>query len=155
MKIETQLAQLFEVIMQEVRTNNVFAEKVRGIFNGNEEESHQISGSRGRRKDRAISTISPDENTSALPSSTTSKKSTRKRNAALFNPETLLEQCGESELLDLLNQLEVDQLKDIVSEYGMDPGKRVMRWRKKENLVNHIVEVADNRLKKGSAFRKI
>lgn len=154
MKMETQLAKLFEVIMQEVRTNHVFAENVRGIFNGAEEKSYETSGSQGRRTTRGVSKDSSVKNENTTTPSTIPKRHTKKRNAALFNPETILEQYGEEKLVDSLNQLEVDQLKDIVSEFGMDPGKRVMRFRKKEKFVDHIVGVANNRLQKGTAFRR-
>ncbi len=154
MKIETQLAQLFNVIMQEMKTNNEFAEKIRGIFNAGEQESDQRSGSRRGRKNREMSTEHADKNAKAIPTSSTSKSRSRKRNPALFNPETILEQHGEETLLDSLNQLEMDQLKDMVSEFGMDPAKKVMKWKKKERFVAHIFEVAHHRVKKGVAFRR-
>ena len=155
MKIETQLAQLFEVIMQEIKANNEFAEKIRGIFNAGERGSHQGSGSRHGRKNREMSAEYATENAEAIPTNSTSKRHSRKRNPALFNPETILEQHGEESLLDSLNQLEMDQLKDIVSEFGMDPAKKVMKWKKKERFVAHIFEVANHRVKKGVAFRRV
>ncbi len=153
-KIEKQLAQLFDVMMEELKTNNQFAEKIRGIFNASEQESHQISGSRRRRKDRILSSDKADANAKAILPSASPEKRTRKRNPSLFNPETVLKERGEDVLFTSLNQLEVEQLKDIISEYGMDPARKAVRWRKKERFVDHIIEVVNNRIMKGSAFRK-
>lgn len=154
MKIEIQLAQLLEVILQEMKTNKDFAEKIRGIFNA-DEKSDQNSGKWSRTENRSLSSNATANNEDASTTSAIPKKRSRKRNAALLNPETILEVQGEAVLLESLNQLEVDQLKDIVSEFGMDPGKKVMRWKKKEKILSHIVGVANNRIQKGKAFRKI
>lgn len=155
MKIETQLEQLFEIIVQEVNANHEFAKKIRGIFNANEKKPHQTSRRRGGRGAGELSATNPTEHANTALPSVTSKRKTRRRNAALFNPETILEEHGEGTLLDSLNQLEVDQLKDIVSEFGMDPAKKVMKWKKKDRFVAHIVEVTNHRLQKGGAFRRI
>ncbi|WP_449444032.1 hypothetical protein [Ureibacillus acetophenoni] len=154
MKTKIQLTQLLEVILHEMDSNKEFAEKIRGIFNA-DEQSDQISGDWNRTEDRGLSTEDAANNENTATSSTIPKKRSRKRNAALFNPETILEEQGESVLLESLNQLEVDQLKDIVSEFGMDPGKRVMRLRKKEKFISHIVDVVNHRVQKGKAFRRI
>ena len=103
----------------------------------------------------SLSAANPTEHANTALPSVTSKRKTRRRNAALFNPETILEEHGEDTLLDSLNKLEVDQLKDIVSEFGMDPAKKVMKWKKKDRFVAHIVEVTNHRLQKGGAFRRI
>ncbi|HWL22253.1 MAG TPA: hypothetical protein VNR38_00635 [Ureibacillus sp.] len=154
LKIEMQLAQLFECIVQEVKVNKEFADRIRRVFNEDESDSHKGSGSGGRRKNRGASAENPVTDEKGLSSSTVPKRKSRKRNAALFNPESILEEQGEEWLLQSLNQLEVDQLKDIISEFGMDPGKRVAKCRKKEKFVSHIVGVTNNRLQKGTAFRK-
>jgi hypothetical protein len=43
-------------------------------------------------------------------------------------------------------------LRDVVADYGMDPGKLVMKWRDADRIVDRIVEVARGRAQKGSAF---
>ncbi|RUL52019.1 hypothetical protein [Lysinibacillus antri] len=123
MSIEIKLMDLFQVILQETKSNQDFAEKVAIIFSDSESKS-------------ASKTTSP-----------------KKRNPAPFNPEIVLEEKGEEELLHALKALDVDGLKDIVSQFGMDPAKNVMRWRKKDKYIAHIFEVTQNRLKKGNVFR--
>ncbi|UOQ83408.1 hypothetical protein [Gracilibacillus salinarum] len=79
-------------------------------------------------------------------------KKRRKRAPALFNPVIVLEE-GEDQLQTRLETLDIYQLKDIIAEYGMDPSKLVMRWRKKEKIIHHIVETTAQRAKKGDVFR--
>lgn len=61
---------------------------------------------------------------------------------------------GEQALRDGLNELTVEQLKDIVAEHGMDPGKLAMKWKTPERLIDLIVETVERRRTKGSAFRE-
>lgn len=63
-------------------------------------------------------------------------------------------QDGEQALRDRLNELTVEQLKDIVAEHGMDPGKLAMTWKTPERLVDLIVETVERRRTKGAAFRE-
>ncbi len=48
--------------------------------------------------------------------------------------------------------LTLDQLKDIVAEYGMDPDKLVMNQRTPERVIDRIVEYSVKRATKGEAF---
>ncbi|SOC11265.1 hypothetical protein SAMN05880501_106114 [Ureibacillus xyleni] len=120
MNIEGKIKNLFQVIIDETKNNNDFAEKISCVFT----ESKPVQVHKNKRK------------------------------PALFHPIIILDEKGEEALLHSLNKLDIDQLKDIVAEYGMDPAKKVMRWKKKEKFVAHIIEVSHNRLKKGNAFRE-
>ena len=62
-------------------------------------------------------------------------------------------QENEQVLREQLSVLTVDQLKDVVADHDMDPSKLVMKWRTRERIVNHIVELAMSRSRKGDAFR--
>lgn len=76
----------------------------------------------------------------------------RSRQPAIINPlEVIIN--GENLLANKLEQLDIDQLKDIISEYGMDPSKLALKWKNKERLIKHIIEVASTRVNKGNAFR--
>ncbi len=59
---------------------------------------------------------------------------------------------GEQVLRVKLGTLTLDQLKDIVADYGMDPGKLVMKWKGADRVVERIVEVSLGRVKKGEGF---
>lgn len=56
-------------------------------------------------------------------------------------------------LLRALGELDIEQLKDIVAEYGMDPSKLVMKWKDDRKIAERIVEVSITRASKGHAFR--
>ncbi len=76
-----------------------------------------------------------------------------RRSPALLDPVALAGQ-GDAVLRGRLGELDLDRLHDVVAEYGMDPGKLVMKWRDRERVIDRIVEVASARATKGDAFRR-
>ena len=69
-----------------------------------------------------------------------------------LNPqEVILE--GESNLVDKLTSLEIGDLKDIIKFYEMDNTNSSSRWKKKDRLINYIVDVTKSRVSRGNAFR--
>jgi hypothetical protein len=75
-----------------------------------------------------------------------------RRTPAVLDPVELARQ-GESELRAKISMLTLDQLRDIVAQYGMDPGKLVMKWKDINRVMDRIVELAVTRATKGDAFR--
>lgn len=75
-----------------------------------------------------------------------------RRPAAVLDPVALVAE-GEGALRDRLAALSLDQLLDVVAEYGMDPGKLVMKWKDPARVIDRIVEIAIGRAQKGHAFR--
>lgn len=59
---------------------------------------------------------------------------------------------GEEALRGKLEDLDVEQLKDIVAEHGMDQARLAMKWKTPARLVDLIVSTVRDRLKKGNAF---
>ena len=80
------------------------------------------------------------------------KRKGGRRTPAIFDPVDLARR-GEDALRTDLANLNLEQLRDIVAQYGMDPGKLVMKWRDVERVVDKIVELSVARAKKGDAFR--
>lgn len=77
----------------------------------------------------------------------------RNRQPAIINPlEVVIH--GNDVLENKLEQLDIEQLKDIISQYGMDPSKLALKWKKKERLIKHIIDVTSTRVNKGNAFRE-
>jgi hypothetical protein len=76
-----------------------------------------------------------------------------RRAAALLDPVAIVER-GEEELRKQLSILDLEMLHDIVAQYGMDPGKLVMKWKDRDRVIGRIVEIAAARATKGDAFRK-
>lgn len=79
------------------------------------------------------------------------KRPSNRRTPAVLDPVQIARN-GESELREALAKLDIEQLRDVVADYGMDPGKLVMKWRDADRIVDRIVEVARGRAQKGSAF---
>lgn len=82
------------------------------------------------------------------------KRSKRnKRKAAVLDPIKHLQE-GRDKLFNLLTELDIEQLKDIIAEYGMDQAKLVMKWKNKEKIIEHIIQLSEARLNKGKFFKK-
>lgn len=82
-----------------------------------------------------------------------STASRRRRAPGAFDPFAVAQAEGADGLAIALRALDVDQLKDIVAENGMDPAKLALKWRTPERLVNHILTFVAARERKGDAFR--
>lgn len=78
---------------------------------------------------------------------------TKSRPAAVIDPVATLADQGETALRSALLSLALDQLRDIVAEFAMDPSKLVMKWKKSDRVIEHIVENSKRRSVKGDAFR--
>lgn len=76
-----------------------------------------------------------------------------RRAAALLDPVQVV-QDGENALKEALTPLTLDQLRDIVADYGMDTKRLIMKWTKPERVIDKIIEVSVMRAQKGDAFRE-
>lgn len=76
-----------------------------------------------------------------------------RRKPALFDPFAEYSH-GEGSLLAKLRQLDVEALKDIVAQYGMDPSKLAMKWKTSDRIIDHIVTTVRARAQRGDAFRR-
>ena len=122
MSIEDKLKTLFDVVLEEIRSNPDFRKRV----------EHALD----------------------FPDITKKKTKTRRRSPAKLDPILLLSESGEDDLRQQLNNLNIEELKDIVAEFAMDPSRLVMKWKTADRIINHIIETASRRLSKGDAFRK-
>ena len=75
-----------------------------------------------------------------------------RRPPAAVDPVELV-RSGEQALRSRLGGLSVEQLKDIVADHGMDPGKLITKWKTADRIVERIVEISLARSQKGDAFR--
>jgi hypothetical protein len=80
-------------------------------------------------------------------------KRTGRRAPAKLDPFKILAESGEHALTARLAELNQEELRDIVAQYGMDPRRLVMRWKDSERLREHIVVTTVQRSRKGDAFR--
>ena len=126
MTLKRRLKKVFDEILIEVESNPSFAERILLALDKPATNFKQISDSEKKR---------------------------HRRTAAVLDPISILEIEGEDFLRSSLIALDIEQLKDIVAEYGMDQAKLVMKWNATERIIDHIVSTAISRSKKGDAFR--
>ncbi len=80
------------------------------------------------------------------------KRKGGRRAPAVLDPIDIAKH-GEAGLRNQLAALDLEKLLDIVAQYGMDPGKLVMKWKDRERVIDRIVELSLGRATKGDAFR--
>jgi len=61
---------------------------------------------------------------------------------------------GVEALRQKLDQLDLQALKRVIAAHGFDPSKLAEKWRRKERLINLIMERVARRSDKGSVFRE-
>ena len=133
MSLRTVLRDFVKVVSDEAERNPDFAEQLRVVFEFNTERPN-------KRRSAASATGSRDT------------RRANRRPPAILDPVALAAQ-GEESLRTELTALTLDQLKDIVADYGMDRDKLVMKWRTTSRVIDRIVEVSISRAQKGDAFR--
>ena len=77
---------------------------------------------------------------------------TGRRDAPVLDPFEIYREDPDA-LAGRLDQLNLEQLRDVVAFYGMDPRRLVMKWKTSDRVVAHIVETVHARSRKGDAFR--
>jgi hypothetical protein len=80
------------------------------------------------------------------------RKSRTKREKAVFDPIEVAG-LGESVLRDRLAPLTLIQLRDVISEYAIDPSHVVSRKRTLPPIIDFIVDVSLARARKGEGFK--
>lgn len=75
-----------------------------------------------------------------------------RRAPALIDPVELAKE-NQQKLEAALSDLDLEQLRDIVADFGMDTDKLAMKWKNPEKVRERILEVAMARARKGDAFR--
>lgn len=80
-------------------------------------------------------------------------KKSRRRAPGVLDPFAVYRDGDEAGLRARLGELDVEQLKDIIAEHGMDHDRLAMRWKTPKKLVDRVVEKVVAGAAKGSAFR--
>lgn len=81
------------------------------------------------------------------------KKATTKEPPAL-DPFMAFIEGGSVGLIKALENVEVQECKVIISHYALDPSRSYVRWRKKERLVELIVQRVKAVTNKGEVFKE-
>ena len=75
-----------------------------------------------------------------------------RRGPAVLDPFALYAE-GKDVLRRRLEVLDIERLKDIVAEHGMDSPKLAMKWKTRGRLMELIIKTVSDRAHKGDAFR--
>lgn len=76
-----------------------------------------------------------------------------RRAPAVLDPFEVLRAHGASGLHDRLASLSLEELRDVVAEYRVEPYTLVMKWKTPARVIKLIVETIEQRSRKGEAFR--
>jgi hypothetical protein len=79
-------------------------------------------------------------------------KASNRRQKAVIDPFAI-HRSDPDTLRPTLEALNIEQLKDIVSQYAMDPRRLALKWKSSDRLVELITTVVEQRARKGDAFR--
>lgn len=91
---------------------------------------------------------------STEPSKITAPRTRRaRREPGPWDPYTVHAELGEDGLRQRLSELDLEQLRNIIAEHGMDTDRLAMKWRDPDRVVARIVDRVVERATKGDAFR--
>jgi len=76
-----------------------------------------------------------------------------RRRPSPLDPYAVVADDGVDGLRQRLQALDIEELKDIIAEYGMNHDGRAMSWKDHRRFVNRIIEKVDFGTTQGSAFR--
>lgn len=103
--------------------------------------------------ERALRRLNADPQLTSLVEMPPGLKRTGRRAPATLDPFALLADRGEEHLTERLADLDLEELRDIVAQFGMDPRRLVMKWKDAQRVRDHIVSTTVQRSRKGDAFR--
>jgi hypothetical protein len=83
------------------------------------------------------------------------KKKKEESASADLNIYQMFSNSGEFGLREELNSLDVEILRQIISCNSLDSSKLSRKWRKKDRLINLIVEKVAIRNEKGKSFKSV
>ena len=78
------------------------------------------------------------------------KKSNRRAPAKI--DAFALYEDGIETLRTALEALGTEELKDVIAANGMDPARLAMKWKSRERLITHIIDMTQKRASHGDAF---
>ena len=129
MSDDKRIAAVLQVIADEARRDPHFLAKLEDALNMRGRTSRAVSAPRVERPHR--------------------------RAPAVIDPFEVLHMVGSDGLRERLNDLSLDQLRDIVAEYRIEPYTLAMKWKTPARVVDLIVETIDQRSRKGEVFRSL
>jgi len=75
-----------------------------------------------------------------------------RRARGTLDPFEVYGESGDAGLREKLATLDIEAIKDIVAEHGMDTAKLAMKWKSQQRLIDFVADTVAARAKKGQAF---
>jgi hypothetical protein len=132
MSVQDQLMQLMQVIADEASHNPRFSAKLSTVL-------HHDVGSRS----------SPPEAKDARTAISPARRG--RRSPAVLDPVAIYAE-GEDILRARLRQLDLEQLRDVVAEHGMNPDKLALKWKSSDRIIERVIEMSRSRATKVTRF---
>ena len=130
MTFPAKLSRLFAEVVKEAKSNPHFAERL------------------------SLALGEPSPATQEKPGDSASRKSVRnRRSPAAIDPFEEYRAAGEDLLRQRLEALDLEQMRDIIAQFGMDRSKLAMKWKDRERVLDFVVSTVAHRARKGDAFR--
>lgn len=147
MNLKKAINGLTRVVLAEADRNPDFANRLEQAF------SAALSARESPEAEMARESLGADD-VYAAESHGDDRRPKNRRPPAVLDPIEVAKE-GESALRWRLGALSVEQLKDVVADYGLDPSKLAMKWKTADRLIERIVEVSMGRMRKGDVFRGV
>src|SRR4051812_21139225 len=115
----TTLRRLFDVLLAEAEANPGFAKRLLAVFARTVESTSRSAPGRPRLVGG-------------------------RRPPGVLDPFAVYKE-GAKRLQDKLGELDVDQLKDVIAEHGMDASRLAAKWKTPERLIDLIMSTVSSR----------
>jgi hypothetical protein len=139
------LANLTAVVAEEASRNAGFARRLDDVLLANRD-----GGTTAPQPQRKLSRRESGAGTVVV----RSQPKRARRDPGPWDPYVVYAELGESGLRQRLNELDLEQLRNIIAEHGMDTDRLAMKWRKPDRLIGRIIDRVVERAAKGDAFRR-
>ena len=146
MTLKQILNDLLKVVLEEAGRNVEFSNRLEDVLLKKNKLEKKISKPPSRANDTSIYGDYGNDSNGEL------RRASNRRSPAILDPVQIARDDPDG-LRTQLAGLRLDQLHDIVAEYGMDTGKLVMKWKDTARIIDRIIEVSLARAQKGNAFR--
>ena len=136
------LSGVFGVIAEESIQNSIFIARQSVVLMESAQREAVLA-------DTAVAPVPPVAKTA----STKVRHRRGRRAPGPWDPHRVHAEFGEQGLRERLAQLELEQLRDIVAEHGMNNDGKALRWKTADLVIGRIVERVAAKSIKGDAFR--
>lgn len=139
------IAQLAAMLCNEAAQTPTFAAKLRAAL--------EVNQTPGADEPAGKEEVDSRKSGSRRTAGESFSRARNRRAPGVLDPFTVYATNGEARLRADLALLDLERLRDIVAEHGMDQDRLAMKWKDPQRVIDRIVDRVAARLAKGDAFR--